>query len=123
MTLGCFSVSLAVKDLQASKAFYEALGFTAFAGDESHNFLIMKNGDTNIGLFEGMFDNNILTFNPGWDQNADSVSPFTDARQLHDQLKDQGIAITQASLSGDNGPGSFSVIDPDGNAILIDQHV
>ena len=123
MTLGCFSISLAVSDLQVSKSFYETLGFTAFAGDESHGFLIMKNGETNIGLFEGMFDNNILTFNPGWNQNAENVSPFTDARQLHDHLADQGIAISQASLPGDCGPGSFSVIDPDGNSILIDQHV
>ncbi|MEX0738336.1 MAG: VOC family protein [Pseudohongiella sp.] len=123
MKLGCFSVSLAVKDLQKSKAFYEKIGFEVFAGEASHGFLIMKNGDTNIGLFQGMFENNILTFNPGWNQNAENVTPFDDVRQLLEQFKSQGLEIVEESITGDKGPSSFSVIDPDGNAILIDQHV
>ncbi|MEX2334222.1 MAG: VOC family protein [Pseudohongiella sp.] len=123
MKLGCFSVSLAVKDLQKSKAFYEKIGFEVFAGEASHGFLIMKNGDTNIGLFQGMFENNILTFNPGWNQNAENVTPFDDVRQLLEQFKSQGLEIAEESITGDKGPSSFSVIDPDGNAILIDQHV
>jgi catechol 2,3-dioxygenase-like lactoylglutathione lyase family enzyme len=123
MELGGFSVSLAVKDLEESKAFYEKLGFATYAGDLSHNFLIMKNGSTNIGLFQGMFEGNILTFNPGWDQDANSIEPFADVRELLKQFKSQGIEIVQESISGDSGPSSFSIIDPDGNAILIDQHV
>ena len=123
MKLGCFSVSLAVKDLQKSKAFYEKLGFSAYAGDESHNFLIMKNGDTNIGLFQGMFEDNILTFNPGWDQNAQPVADFRDARDLIERFQAEGIEIVQSSIEADQGPASFSILDPDGNAILIDQHV
>ncbi|BFM48912.1 VOC family protein [Marinomonas sp. THO17] len=123
MQLGCFSVSLAVNDLDKSKDFYEKLGFEVFAGDPSHGFLIMKNGDTNIGLFQGMFENNILTFNPGWDQNAKSVSSFDDVRALHKKLQSEGIEIIQDAITGEQGPASFSVIDPDGNQILIDQHV
>ncbi|MEQ3697142.1 MAG: VOC family protein [Pseudomonadales bacterium] len=123
MKLGCFSVSLAVKDLQRSKAFYEKLGFSAYAGDESHNFLIMKNGDTNIGLFHGMFEDNILTFNPGWDQNAQPAGDFSDARDLIKRFQAEGIEIVQSSIETDQGPASFSILDPDGNAILIDQHV
>lgn len=123
MNLGCFSISLAVKDLAISKAFYEKIGFEVFAGDESHGFLIMKNGETNIGLFQGMFDKNILTFNPGWNQNAEDVEPFDDVRQLHKHFESQGIDIVVNSIAGDEGPSSFSVIDPDGNPILIDQHV
>ena len=123
MELGGFSVSLAVKDLEESKAFYEKLGFAVYAGDLSHNFLIMKNGSTNIGLFQGMFEGNIMTFNPGWDQDANSIEPFADVRELLKQFKSQGIEIVQESISGDSGPSSFSIIDPDGNAILIDQHV
>jgi len=123
MKLGAFSVSLAVKDLQASREFYEKLGFEKFAGEEEHNFLIMKNGETLIGLFQDMFKDNILTFNPGWDQSAGGVEPFTDVRQLHDQLKSQGIEIVRQSIEGESGPSSFSVVDPDGNSILIDQHV
>lgn len=123
MKLGCFSISLAVKDLKKSKEFYEKLDFEVFAGDESQHFLIMKNGDTNIGLFQGMFENNILTFNPGWNQNAENMDTFDDVRELHDQLKSRGIVIVQESISGESGPSSFSVVDPDGNHILLDQHV
>jgi len=124
MNLGCFSISLPVKNLQASKRFYEKLGFTEFAGDETQNFLIMKNGSTNIGLFQDMFDGNMLTFNPGWDQNADNdAESFTDIRELHRQLESAGIEIVQNSITGEAGPSSFSIIDPDGNSILIDQHV
>ena len=94
-----------------------------FAGDQSQNYLIMKNGSNNIGLFQGMFEENIITFNPGWDQDANSVEPFTDVRDLHKHFKSQGIEIAQESITGDAGPSSFSVIDPDGNSILIDQHV
>ncbi len=123
MKLGAFSVSLAVNNLQTSKDFYEKLGFEQFGGDESHNFLIMKSGETIIGLFQGMFEGNILTFNPGWDQNAANVEPFTDVRELHNQLKSQGIEIVQQTIEGEAGPSSFSIVDPDGNSILIDQHV
>jgi len=123
MKLGCFSISLAVKDLKESKSFYEKIGFEVFAGEESHGFLIMKHGDTNIGLFQGMFEKNILTFNPGWNQNAENVEPFDDVRQLIEQFKSKGIEIAENSITGEKGPSSFSVIDPDGNPILIDQHV
>lgn len=123
MNLGCFSVSLTVKDLNKSKEFYQKLGFESFAGEESHGFLIMKNGDTNIGLFQGMFDKNILTFNPGWNQGAENVDGFTDVRDLCAELKAKGIEIVESSVAGDAGPASFSVIDPDGNPILFDQHV
>ena len=123
MELGCFSVSLTVKNLQKSKEFYEKIGFEVFAGAESHNFLIMKNGNTNIGLLQGMFEKNILTFNPGWNQSAQNIDGFTDVRDLRQQFEAQGIAIVQESISGANGPASFSIADPDGNPILIDQHV
>ena len=123
MKLGCFSISLAVKDLKKSKAFYEKIGFEVFAGEESHGFLIMKNGDANIGLFKGMFEKNILTFNPGWNQNAENIASFDDVRELREQLKSKGIEIVEDSITGEKGPSSFSIIDPDGNPILIDQHV
>ena len=123
MSLGCFSISLAVKDLLKSKAFYQELGFEVFAGEEAHGFLIMKNGDTNIGLFQGMFDKNILTFNPGWDQNAGGLKSFEDVRILHQTLTSKGIDVKHSSLDSDSGPGSFSIEDPDGNQILFDQHV
>lgn len=123
MKLGCFSISLSVKDLEASKQFYEKLGFHVFAGEQAHNFLIMKNGETNIGLFQGMFEGNILTFNPGWDQDAGSVEPFDDVRAILDDLKSKGIEIASDEVKNEAGPASFSVIDPDGNAILFDQHV
>ena len=123
MELGGFSISLAVKDIEKSKVFYEKLGFKVFAGDQSQNYLIMKNGSNNIGLFQGMFEENIITFNPGWDQDANSVEPFTDVRDLHKHFKSQGVEIARESITGDAGPSNFSVIDPDGNLILIDQHV
>lgn len=123
MEPGCFSISLAVKDLQKSKAFYEKLGFRVFAGEESHNFLIMKNGQTNIGLFQGMFEKNILTFNPGWDQDAQAVDSYTDVRKWRQHCESEGIEIAQDSVEGDSGPASFAVIDPDGNPVLFDQHV
>jgi len=123
MHLGCFSISLAVKDLEKSKAFYEKIGFKVFAGEKAHGFLIMKHGDTNIGLFQGMFENNILTFNPGWNQNAGNIESFDDVRQLLEHFKSKGIEIANNSITGEQGPSSFSIIDPDGNTILIDQHV
>jgi catechol 2,3-dioxygenase-like lactoylglutathione lyase family enzyme len=123
MELGAFSVSLNVKDLDASKNFYEKLGFNVFAGNAAENWLIMKNGPHVIGLFHGMFEQNILTFNPGWDQDAQPLDSFTDVRDLQKQLKAQGLAILNEADEGTTGPGSFVVIDPDGNPILIDQHV
>jgi catechol 2,3-dioxygenase-like lactoylglutathione lyase family enzyme len=123
MTLGAFSVSLAVKDLQASKAFYEKLGFKAFAGDASQNWLVLKNGDHAIGLFQGMFERNILTFNPGWDANAQKLAAFTDVRELQRQLKAQGVQLAQEADESTTGPASFVAVDPDGNPVLFDQHV
>ena len=123
MEMGCFSISLAVADLKKSRTFYEKIGFKVFAGEESSNFLIMKNGETNIGLFQGMFDKNILTFNPGWNQNAENLDSFNDVRELCEEMKSQGIEIAQDSISGEAGPASFSIVDPDGNTILLDQHV
>ena len=123
MELGNFSVSLAVKDLEASKLFYEKLGFTAFAGDQSQNWLIMKNGDHNIGLFQGMFDKNILTFNPGWTSDAVALKEFTDVRELQRQLKDRGVAMIAEADESTTGPASFMIANPDGNTILVDQHV
>jgi catechol 2,3-dioxygenase-like lactoylglutathione lyase family enzyme len=124
MQLGAFSISLAVKDLAASRAFYEKFGFTAFGGDPSQNWLIMKNGDHIVGLFQGMFEKNMLTFNPGWDQNAQPLDGFTDVRELQRQLKAQGVRLeTEADDSVATGPGSFIAIDPDGNPLLFDQHV
>lgn len=122
MELGAFSISLTVKDLAASRQFYEKFGFKAFAGD-GKKMLIMKNGDHVIGLFQGMFDKNILTFNPGWDQNAQKRASFTDVREIQRQLKAQGVKlVTEADESG-AGPASLMAVDPDGNLILIDQHV
>ncbi len=123
MKLGCFSISLAVKDLAASKAFYEKLGFTKYAGDEAQHYLIMKNGQTNIGLFEGMFKDNIMTFNPGWNQDADTLDEFTDVRELQQQLKRQGIEMMQQADEAGQGPGHCVFTDPDGNVIMLDQHV
>jgi predicted enzyme related to lactoylglutathione lyase len=123
MELGTFSVSLAVKDLQASKQFYEKLGFKAFAGNPAHNWLILKNGDHAIGLFQGMFEKNILTFNPGWDSNAQKLATFTDVRELQRQLKAEGVQMVTEADESTTGPASFMVVDPDGNSILIDQHV
>jgi len=123
MQLGAFSISLAVKDLQASKAFYENLGFTSYAGNEEHNYLIMKNGDHIIGLFQGMFENNILTFNPGWDQDAKPLDSFTDIRDLQRELREKGMTFAQEADESTTGPASFVLVDPDGNPVLIDQHV
>lgn len=122
MNLGVFSLSLAVKDIAASRAFYEKLGFTKFGGDQAQNWLIMKNGDTIVGLFQGMFPNNILTFNPGWDSDAKNVDPFTDVRELQRQLKAKGLTFASEADESTTGPASFVITDPDGNAILVDQH-
>jgi catechol 2,3-dioxygenase-like lactoylglutathione lyase family enzyme len=123
MELGAFSVSLTVKDIQASKEFYEKLGFEFFGGDISQNWVILKNGDTVIGLFQGMFDKNMLTFNPGWDKNAQALDAFTDVRELQRQLKDEGVEFVSEADESTTGPASFMVLDPDGNPILFDQHV
>lgn len=123
MQLGNFSVSLAVQDIRASKAFYENLGFTPFGGDIDQNWLILKNGDVVIGLFQGMFDKNILTFNPGWDANAQKLPAFTDVRELQKQLKAKGVALASEADETTTGPASFTAVDPDGNPILFDQHV
>lgn len=123
MQLGIFSISLAVKDIAASRAFYENLGFTVFGGNQAQNWLIMKNGDTVIGLFQGMFDRNILTFNPGWDANAEPLAEFTDVRALQRELKARGVALTEEADESTQGPAYFMTVDPDGNTVLIDQHV
>ncbi len=123
MELGAFSVSLTVKNLEASKSFYEKLGFQFFAGDAAQNWLIMKNGDHVIGLFQGMFEKNILTFNPGWDQNCNTLNSFTDVRVIQRELKAQGLTIESEADESTTGPASFIISDPDGNPILIDQHV
>ena len=123
MELGAFSVSLNVKDLDASRSFYEKLGFQVFHGEAAQNWLIMKNGDHIIGLFQGMIDKNILTFNPGWDQNASPLESFTDVRDIKRELKQQGLKVENESEDGTTGRASFMVTDPDGNTILIDQHV
>jgi predicted lactoylglutathione lyase len=123
MKLGAFSISLNVKDINASKLFYERLGFKIFAGDISQNYLIMKNEDTLIGLFQGMFEKNILTFNPGWDANAQTLKEFDDVREIQKKLKGQGIELESEAGSSNSGPASITLIDPDGNAILFDQHI
>ncbi|GAA5220876.1 VOC family protein [Membranihabitans marinus] len=123
MKLGAFSVSLSVKDLQVSKAFYEKLGFVVFAGNMESHYLIMKNETTLIGLFQGMFDNNILTFNPGWNEEAHELEEYDDVRWIQKQLKKEGLEILNEADENSTGPASFVVVDPDGNAILIDQHV
>ena len=123
MQLGAFSISLAVRDLAASRAFYEKFGFTAFGGEPAQNWLILKNGDTVIGLFQGMFDKNMLTFNPGWDSNARPVDGFTDVRELQRRLKEQGVELAAEADETTTGPAYLMAIDPDGNPILIDQHV
>ena len=123
MKLGAFSVSLNVKDLNISKQFYEDLGFTVFAGGLQMNYLIMKNGNSLIGLFQGMFENNILTFNPGWDENANKIEPFDDVRDIQKHLKSKGIKIQSEADENTTGPAHISLTDPDGNVILFDQHV
>ncbi|MFI8388461.1 VOC family protein [Streptomyces sp. NPDC085540] len=123
MDLGAFSVSLTVRDLDASRAFYENLGFAAFGGDPGQGWLILKNGDVVLGLFVGMFEKNMLTFNPGWDSSARALDSFTDVRELQRRLKARGVEfLTEVDESG-SGPGSFVVVDPDGNPVLFDQHV
>ena len=123
MELGTFSVSLAVQDIEASKLFYEKLGFTIFHGNQAQNWLIMKNAEHVIGLFQGMFEKNILTFNPGWNSDAQPLSEFTDVRELQRQLKDRGVTMITEADESSAGPASFMIADPDGNTILVDQHV
>jgi lactoylglutathione lyase len=123
MELGAFSVSLAVKDLQASKQFYETLGFAAFGGDAAQGWLILKNGSTVVGLFQGMFEKNMLTFNPGWNSSAQKLPSFTDVREIQKRLKAQGVSFTTEADETTTGPAHFVLTDPDGNPILVDQHV
>ncbi|GAA0488199.1 hypothetical protein GCM10009096_33990 [Parasphingorhabdus litoris] len=122
MQLGAFSISLSVKDLKASETFYRKLGFAPFGGDSEQNWLILKNGDTVIGLFQDMFPDNILTFNPGWNEAAENVDDFTDIRDLQKALKAKGVEFTTEADPDGSGPASFTIIDPDGNPILVDQH-
>ncbi|MDA0347549.1 MAG: VOC family protein [Verrucomicrobia bacterium] len=123
MELGAFSISLVVKDIEASKEFYGKLGFEEFGGDISQGWLILKNGDHVIGLFQGMFEKNMLTFNPGWDQSAKQLEAFTDVRDLQKKLKSEGVSLMSEADESSIGPASFIVIDPDGNPVLVDQHV
>ena len=123
MKLGVFSISLAVKDIKASKQFYETLGFSQFAGSLEQNYLIMKNEKSIVGLFQGMFENNILTFNPGWDENAKKLNEFDDVRAIRKHLESNQIKIDTKADKTTSGPASFVVMDPDGNAVLVDQHV
>lgn len=120
--LGAFSVSLAVKDINASLHFYQQLGFTQVGGDINQNWVILRNANHTIGLFQGMFEGNVLTFNPGWDQQCNELDSFTDVRDIHQQLTEAGVAVASTNLDQNAGPGHFSLVDPDGNAILIDQH-
>lgn len=122
MKLGAFSISLSVKDIHASKKFYETLGFEQLGGEIEQNWLILKNGNAIIGLFQGMFENNIITFNPGWDESANMVDPFDDVREIQRQLKSHGIKFEFEADESTTGPASFVISDPDGNAILVDQH-
>jgi lactoylglutathione lyase len=123
MQLGAFSISLAVRDIAASRAFYENLGFQAFGGDQAHNWLILKNGEHIIGLFQGMFGRNMLTFNPRWDSNAQPVEGAMDVREIQRRLKERGVALTAEADETTSGPAYISLVDPDGNPVLIDQHV
>jgi len=123
MKLGAFSISLSVKDLDTSKRFYETLGFAVFAGDAAKNYLIMKNGNALVGLFHGMFENNILTFNPGWDENAQTLEQYDDVRDIQRQLKEKGIQLAAEADESTSGPAHLMMVDPDGNTILIDQHI
>ena len=123
MELGAFSVSLSVKDIKASREFYEKIGFKKIGGEETQNWLILRNGDHTIGLFQGMFEKNILTFNPGWDKDCNPLNQFTDVREIYNNLKKSNISILEDGIKGEKGPSHFSIIDPDGNIILIDQHV
>ncbi len=123
MKLGTFSISLSVKDIKASKEFYEALGFSVFHGAIEQNWLILKNENSTIGLFQGMFEKNILTYNPGWDSNANALEDFTDVREIQKKLKAKGLKLVREVEQGTTGPGSITLLDPDGNPILIDQHI
>ena len=123
MKLGAFSISLAVKDLAASRSFYEKLGFTVFGGNQDQRWLIMKNETTIVGLFEGMFEKNMLTFNPGWNSEAKPIPVFDDVRAIQRHLKVQGITLESEADEATTGPASFVVLDPDGNPVLVDQHV
>ena len=123
MELGNFSISLAVKDIEASRKFYEKFGFQEFGGDASQNWLIMKNGEHVIGLFQGMFEKNMLTFNPGWDSNASELDNYTDVREIQRRVKAQGVELTSEADESTVGPASFTAIDPDGTPVLFDQHV
>jgi lactoylglutathione lyase len=123
MDLGNFSLSLAVKDIEASRSFYEKLGFAPFMGDAAQNWLILRNGDHVIGLFQGMFDRNTLTFNPGWDGDANALDTFTDVREIQRALRSEGVEVVTEVDEAGSGPGYLMVVDPDGNPILIDQHV
>jgi len=123
MKLGAFSISLAVKNIQESQEFYAKLGFEIVGGEQHLNWLIMRNDSTTIGLFQGMFEDNILTFNPGWDQNAKELESYSDVRELLAQCKEQGLTVTSETIESEQGPASFTLADPDGNTILIDQHV
>ena len=122
MDLGAFSVSLSVKDIEASREFYEKLGFEPIGGNADDNWLILRNGDHVIGLFQGMFEKNILTFNPGWDQQCNETDSFTDVREIQRALKERGLALVSEADEASQGPASLTLIDPDGNPILIDQH-
>ncbi len=122
MDLGSFSVSLTVKDIKASRDFYAKLGFEEIGGDIDQNWLILRNRDHVIGLFQGMFDKNMLTFNPGWDQQCAQLDSFTDVRELQKQLKSQGVELMDEADESGEGPASFMLVDPDGNPILVDQH-
>ncbi len=123
MQLGNFSVSLSVKDLQASKTFYAALGFVPIGGDDEQGWIILRNGDCTVGLFHGMFEKNTLTFNPGWNAEGELLGEFTDVRDLQRHLKSQGMSLASEADENSTGPASFMIIDPDGNPILVDQHV
>lgn len=122
MNLGAFSISLTVKDIHVSKAFYEKLGFSSLGGNAEDKWIILKNGDTVIGLFEGMFEKNMLTFNPGWNQDASEMESFTDIRELQKALKEQGMEFVNEADESTSGPAHFVITDPDGNPILVDQH-
>ena len=123
MELGAFSISLAVKDLETSRVFYEKFGFEVVGGDPSQNWQILRNGQCTIGLFQGMFEGNILTFNPGWDAQAQALDSYTDVRELQRELKAKGVRLVSEADEESSGPASFTALDPDGNAILVDQHV
>ena len=120
--LGAFSVSLAVKDIAASLSFYQKLGFKIIGGDQTQNWLILRNANNTIGLFQGMFDSNVMTFNPGWDAQGNDLEDFDDVRTIHQKLVDADVEITSTGLDNESGPGHISLVDPDGNSILIDQH-